>query len=105
MKLLNKEQVKYLHKKLIDSMGGLDGLLDEGLLDSALSSPFLTFDSKELYPSMVAKIARIAYSLVCNHPFVDGNKRIGIYWEMGVKEKASCRRIKNTTGGFYEQIW
>jgi death-on-curing protein len=49
------------------------------MLDSALASPFQTFDGEELYPSTAAKIARIAYSLVCNHPFVDGNKRIGTY--------------------------
>lgn len=52
---------------------------DEGLLDSALSAPFHTFDGVELYQSAAAKIARIAYGLVCNHSFVDGNKRIGTY--------------------------
>ena len=52
---------------------------NESLLDSALYSAFQTFDKAELYPSVTAKIARIAYSLVCNHPFVDGNKRIGTY--------------------------
>jgi death-on-curing protein len=50
---------------------------DEGLLDSALSAPFHTFDGAELYPSAAAKIARIAYGLLCNHPFADGSKRIG----------------------------
>jgi len=49
------------------------------LLDSALSASFQTFDGAELYPSITAKIARIAYGLVANHPFVDGNKRIGTY--------------------------
>ena len=62
-----------------DATGGLDGVRDDGMLDSALASPFQTFDGEELYPSTAAKIARIAYSLVCNHPFVDGNKRIGTY--------------------------
>lgn len=79
MNILSREQVIRLHKKLIESTGGLDGIRDEGLLESALSSPFQTFDGKELYPSVISKIARVAYSLVCNHPFVDGNKRIGTY--------------------------
>ena len=76
---LNKEQVKHLHKRLLNRTGGLDGMRDEGLLDSALSAPFHTFDGVELYQSAAAKIARIAYGLVCNHSFVDGNKRIGTY--------------------------
>lgn len=76
---LHKEQVKRLHKMLLDATGGSDGLRDEALLDSALSAPFQTFDGVELYPSAVAKIARIAYGIVRNHPFVDGNKRIGTY--------------------------
>jgi death-on-curing protein len=49
------------------------------LLESALAAPFHTFDGVELYPSAASKIARIAYGLVCNHPFLDGNKRIGAY--------------------------
>ena len=76
---LSKEQIIRLHSKLLEATGGLDGIRDEGLLDSALSSAHQTFDGEELYPSTVAKIARLAYGLVNNHPFVDGNKRIGTY--------------------------
>jgi death-on-curing protein len=76
---LNQEQVKHMHKRLRDSTGGLDGIRDEGLLDSALSAPFQTFDGAELYPSVAAKIARIAHGLICNHPFADGNKRVSAY--------------------------
>jgi len=54
---------------------GLDGLRDEAMLDSALSVAFQTFDGVELYQSTAAKIARIAYGLVCNHPYIDGNKK------------------------------
>ena len=79
MIMLSTEQIKRLHNRLLDATGGLDGLRDEALLDSALSVAFQTFDGMELYPSTAAKIARIAYGLVCNHPFVDGNKRIGTY--------------------------
>jgi death-on-curing protein len=83
---LDKEQIKRLHKKLLNATGGLTGLRDEGMLDSALSVAFQTFDGMELYPSTTAKIARIAYGLVCNHPFVDGNKRIGTYVMMVLLE-------------------
>ena len=79
MILLEKEQVKQLHKRLLDATGGLDGLRDEAMLDSALYAAFQTFDGADLYPSTAAKIARITYGLICNHPFVDGNKRIGTY--------------------------
>ncbi len=76
---LSKDQIIGLHKKMQNATGGLDGIRDETLLDSALSAAFQTFDDVELYLSATAKIARIAYGLVCNHPFVDGNKRIGTY--------------------------
>jgi len=76
---LSKEQVKRLHSLLLEQTGGMDGIRDEGMLDSALTSAFHSFDDEDLYPSVVAKIARIAYGLVRNHAFVDGNKRIGTY--------------------------
>ncbi|MDR2733720.1 MAG: type II toxin-antitoxin system death-on-curing family toxin [Spirochaetota bacterium] len=79
MIILSLEQVKNLHKKLLIGTGGLNGIRDEALLDSALVDAFQTFDGAELYPSTAAKIARITYGLVCNHPFIDGNKRIGMY--------------------------
>jgi death-on-curing protein len=76
---LSQEQIKRLHKKMMEATGGPDGIRDEAMLDSALSVAFQTFDGIELYPSTAAKTARIAYGLVCNHPFIDGNKRIGTY--------------------------
>jgi len=83
---LDKEQVKRLHKKLLEATGGLDGLRDEGMLESILSIAFQTFDGVELYPSTASKIARIAYGFVCSHPFIDGNKRIGTYVMMVLLE-------------------
>ena len=68
-----------LHHMLVDATGGLHGLRDEAMLESALSAAFQTFDGVELFPSATAKIARTAYGLVCNHPFFDDNKRIGTY--------------------------
>ncbi len=76
---LTKEQVISMHSSLIGKTGGTDGVRDEGLLESALESPFQTFGGYDIYPSLIQKAARIAYSLVSNHPFVDGNKRIGIH--------------------------
>lgn len=79
MILLNKEQIKYLHSKMIQETGGSNGIRDEGLLDSALSAPFQSFGGMELYPSMIRKGARLCCGLIKNHSFFDGNKRIGIY--------------------------
>lgn len=76
---LTKEQVVSIHSSLIKASGGTDGVRDDGLLESALESPFQTFDGHDLYPSIIQKAARIGYLLVSNHPFIDGNKRIGIH--------------------------
>lgn len=76
---LTKEQVISIHSSLIKASGGTDGVQDDGLLESALESPFQTFDGHDLYPSIIQKAARIGYSLVSNHPFIDGDKRIGIH--------------------------
>lgn len=79
MILLNKEQVKHLYSKMIQETRGIDGVRDEGLLDSALSAPFQSFGGMELYPSVIGKAARLCYGFIKNHAFLDGNKRIGIY--------------------------
>ena len=76
---LSKDRVLLLHKYMAEETGGSIGLRDEGLLESALESAFATFDGKELYPSKEEKAARICASLVGNHAFLDGNKRIGMY--------------------------
>ncbi len=79
MKTLTKSQVLQLHTALIQNFGGSDGVRDEGLLESALSTPFATFDGKYLYASLQAKAAQLGFGLVRNHPFLDGNKRIGAH--------------------------
>ena len=76
---LTKEQVISIHSSLIEATGGTDGVRDIGLLETALETPFQTFDGKDLNPALIQKDARLGYSLVSNHPFVDGNKRIGIH--------------------------
>ena len=79
MKKLTKAQVLMLHEELIQETGGADGLLDESLLDSALSAPFHSFDDTDAFPSIQQKGARLGYGLIQNHAFVDGNKRIGTH--------------------------
>lgn len=79
MKTLSKRQVLTLHSALIQEFGGSDGVRDEGLLESALAAPFQTFGGEPIYPSLQAKAAQLGFGLVCNHPFVDGNKRIGAH--------------------------
>ncbi len=75
----SKEKVLLLHRLITEETGGDPNVRDLKLLDSALESAFQTFDGKELYPSKEEKGARIGYSLISNHAFVDGNKRIGMY--------------------------
>lgn len=79
MKVLTKRQILLLHTALIQASGGSDGIRDEGLLDSAVHTPFQTFAGQELYPSLLEKAARLGFGLICNHPFIDGNKRIGTH--------------------------
>ncbi len=75
----SKEKVLLLHKLLIEATGGSVDVRDEGLLDSALEGAFAGFGEQEFYPSKEEKGARLGYTLISNHAFVDGNKRIGVY--------------------------
>ncbi|MDK6472684.1 type II toxin-antitoxin system death-on-curing family toxin [Gardnerella pickettii] len=79
MKYLTREQVIKLHQALIETSGGSSGIRDAGMLDSALKTPLQTFDENELFPSVLDKAARLAFGLIKNHPFIDGNKRIGTH--------------------------
>ena len=75
----SREKVKLLHQLMAEATGGSVGVRDEGLLDSAIEGAFATFDGVELYPSKEEKAAKLGYSLISNHAFVDGNKRIGVF--------------------------
>jgi death on curing protein len=66
-----------IHEILIDKFGGSEGIRDINLLESALSRPFQTFDTKDLYPNPIEKAAALIESILINHPFIDGNKRLG----------------------------
>ena len=79
MRRLSKRQILLMHNQLLSQAGGLPGLRDEGLLESALSAPFQSFEGIDIYPSLPQKAARLGYGLVKNHPFADGNKRIGAH--------------------------
>lgn len=76
---LTEQQILAVHSRMIEMTGGVDGVRDNSLLDSALNAPFQTFDGKELYPALLSKAAVMCRSIISNHPFVDGNKRTGIH--------------------------
>ncbi len=75
----SREKILLLHKLITEETGGDPNIRDINLLDSALETAFQTFDGQELYPTKEEKGARIGHSLISNHAFVDGNKRIGMY--------------------------
>ncbi|MBR5288398.1 MAG: type II toxin-antitoxin system death-on-curing family toxin [Clostridia bacterium] len=75
----SEKKVLLLHQLLIRETGGADHLRDFALLDSALEGAYATFGGTELYPSLEEKGARLGFSLISNHAFVDGNKRIGMF--------------------------
>lgn len=76
---LSLGQVLDLHGYQIERFGGSAGLRDKGALASAVSRPQMTFGGEDLYPDVPAKAAALMHSLVMNHPFVDGNKRVGAH--------------------------
>ncbi|MBP3661185.1 MAG: type II toxin-antitoxin system death-on-curing family toxin [Oscillospiraceae bacterium] len=75
----SKEKLLLLHQIMAQATGGSIGVRDEGLLESAMEAAFSTFGGVELYPTKEEKAARLGFSLISNHAFVDGNKRIGMY--------------------------
>jgi death on curing protein len=77
MRYLTVDQVIRLHSLIIEQSGGSEGLRDQGALESAVAQPQMSFGAVDLYSSLSDKAAALAFSLVSNHPFVDGNKRIG----------------------------
>lgn len=78
MILLTADEIIMLHSKLLNATGGLPGLRDRNLLESAVFGVNASFEDIEQYPTVEEKAARLAYALISNHAFSDGNKRIGI---------------------------
>lgn len=77
MRYLTVEEVVKLHRLIIAQSGGSDGLRNRESLEASVAQPLQTFGGEELYPTLVEKAAALGFFLVTNHPFVDGNKRIG----------------------------
>jgi death-on-curing protein len=77
MRLITLKEALELHRRIIEQTGGLAGVRDFGMIESALAQPLMTFDGEDLYPTIVDKAAALGFSLIKNHPFIDGNKRIG----------------------------
>jgi death-on-curing protein len=77
MRYLTLIEVLELHRRIIEQSGGASVIRDIGLLESAIAQPRMTFGGEDLYPSLLEKAAALGFSIVMNHPFVDGNKRTG----------------------------
>ena len=78
MKYLSPEQILFIHFRLIEETGGGYGIRDMEMLLSAVERPKASFDGQDLYPDLVSKAAALMESLIRNHPFIDGNKRVGV---------------------------
>lgn len=78
MKFIDFEELEFFHNRIIEKTGGSKGIRDKDLLESAINKPFQTFDGEDLYKDIFDKISAITFSLINNHGFIDGNKRIGV---------------------------
>ena len=77
MRYLDVEQLLRIHREVIEQTGGSPEIRDRGLLESAAAQPQAGFGGVELYPTITDKASALGFSLICNHPCVDGNKRLG----------------------------
>ena len=77
MQLLTLEQILKLHQRIIEESGGGTGIRDKDILESAVAQPEMSYGGQDLYPTLIEKVSALGFSLINNHPFIDGNKRIG----------------------------
>ncbi|WP_084544306.1 type II toxin-antitoxin system death-on-curing family toxin [Chroogloeocystis siderophila] len=77
IRYLTLVEILELHRRILEQSGGASGIRDIGLLESAIAQPRMTFGGEDLYPSLLEKAAALGFSIIMNHPFVDGNKRTG----------------------------
>jgi len=103
-RFLDAEDVAVIHEYQVERFGGLGGVRDQRLLDSAVGTPSATFDGEFLHSDLYAMAAAYLYHLVKNHPFVDGNKRTGVATALvflqfnGLElEEAPCERLYDAT--------
>ncbi len=102
MNHINLDQILALHNHIIQTSGGSAGIRDPGGLESAIAQPLMTFGGQDLYPTVIEKAAALCFSLIGNHPFVDGNKRVG-HAAMAVFLRSNGYRI-DATVDIQEQI-
>ncbi|MBL4587292.1 MAG: Fic family protein [Flavobacteriales bacterium] len=93
--MITLTEAKSIHEILIGTFGGAVGIRDHKALEAALNRPYATFDKRDLYLTSIDKAAAILESIVCNHPFIDGNKRAG-YVFMRLILMEDNQRIKAT---------
>lgn len=77
IRYLTLVEVLDLHRQIIEQSKGAMGIRDLGALESAITQPRMTFGGEDLYPTIVDKASALGFSIVMNHPFIDGNKRTG----------------------------
>src|SRR5438128_158712 len=77
MRYLTLTEVLEIHRQVIEQSGGMIGIHNIGALESALAQPHMTFGGEDLYPTIIEKASVLGFSIICNHPFSDGNKRVG----------------------------
>jgi death-on-curing protein len=77
MDYLELDDVLAIHAEMIRLFGGSAGILDIGKVESAVAQPRMTFGGQELYPTLAEKATALGLSLITNHGFRDGNKRVG----------------------------
>lgn len=102
MNYINLEKILALHNHIIQTSGGSTGIRDQGGLESAIAQPLMTFGGQDLYPTVIEKATALCFSLIQNHPFVDGNKRVG-HAAMAVFLRSNGYRI-DATVDIQEQI-
>ncbi len=114
MKYLYPKQVLYLYRDISRQLGSSIGIRDQGLLESAVYRPQATFGGQDLYPDLFSKTAALGHSLIRNHPFVDGNKRVGyaaMYFMLRIngydltpKEDAAFRFVLDVASGAASEL-
>jgi len=77
MRYLSLPEILHVHEAIISASGGSSRIRDLNSLESSLNQPRVTFDQQELYPDIISKAAILCFSIIMNHPFIDGNKRTG----------------------------